>query len=246
MSYFYDYYKNLSPYKEFNPKAFIGDDKVSQELCNFILVLSLAYNDYKYYNLSYNMILKSEPKKIERNPACGEYFGIKLHLFRLNISFIHELLELIERNKDLTELSFFKEIIRVLSPKARKSWKIVIDTISKESKLSSKSNLLARIRNKVAFHYDLEELFSGYKKGFFDNGEILENACISLGSYMGNVRFYFADLAIQAYLLKKLDITNKDFMSKLEKIMVGVNIALYEICTKFIQKRGFAWKNPVK
>jgi hypothetical protein len=246
MKYFADYYSNLSPYEEFDPKAFIGDDKIPQELCNFILALSLAYNDYKYYNISYDMLLKSTPEKKERNCACGECIGIQFHLIRLHISFVHELLKLIEENKDILEFPFFKEIIRVLSKEARDSWKIIIEAALPESLVPKKSNLLARIRNKIAFHYDAKELFAGYTEGFFENGKISQNACISRGNSIQNVRFYFADLAVQSYLEKKLNINTGDFLKDFSKIMKGINVALYDICTKFIQRRGFAWKKPYK
>jgi hypothetical protein len=245
MRYFDDYFLKLSPYLEFDPNAFIGNEDIPQQLCNFVLALSLAYNDYKYYNLSYDMLLKSGPENLkERTTVCGEYAGIKFHLIRLHIAFAHELLKLVEVNKDILQHPFFKETIRILSRKARESWGVIIEAALPEKVSEKTSNLLARIRNKMVFHYDAKELFAGYKKGFFEDGRALQNACISLGNTLENARFYFADLAVQGYLEKGLDIDTNRFISELEKIMRGINIALYDICTKFIQRRGFAWQKP--
>jgi len=55
MSTYLEHFNKLVPHKEFDPKAFIGNEKVPQELCNFILSLAAAYNDTKYFamNLQY-------------------------------------------------------------------------------------------------------------------------------------------------------------------------------------------------
>jgi hypothetical protein len=245
MKYFDDYFSKLSPYLEFDPNAFVGNKDVPQHLCNFILALSLAYNDYKFYNVSYDMLLKSGPANLkERTSVCGEYAGVKFHLIRLHIAFAHELLKLVEANKDILQHPFFKETLRMLSKKARESWNIILEAALPEKVPEKTSNLLARIRNKMVFHYDAKELFAGYKKGFFENDKTIQNACISLGNTLENARFYFADLAVQGYLEKGLDIDTSSFIAELEKIMRGINIALYDICTKFIQRRGFAWSEP--
>ncbi|MBZ9578179.1 hypothetical protein KJA13_04120 [Patescibacteria group bacterium] len=245
MKTFSEYSSKLSPHIEFDPRAFIGTEDIPQELCNFILALALAYNDYKDYSINYHMHLNSEPKgKPQRNSAWGEYAGIKFHIIRLHIAFVHELFKLIQNNKKILKHSFFEEIIRVLNKKARKSWTLLIDIALADESAPKKSNPLHMIRNKVAFHYDAKELLAGYKKGFFENGEILENACISLGNTIENARFYFADRAIQAYVEKGLNADMKSFIVSFGKIMRDINVALYNICVRFIQRRGFAWRRP--
>ncbi|MFH2145790.1 MAG: hypothetical protein ABII75_07185 [Candidatus Omnitrophota bacterium] len=242
MTTFSDHFSKLAPLLEFDSKALIGDEKIPQELCSFILALALAYNDYKLYMISLIMLMDSEPDgQFERTPEWGEYAGIKLHIIRLHVGFAHELLKLIKKNARNIENDFFKEIIRKLSPKARKSWANLVNV----ALMKEKSNLLARIRNTVAFHYDADEVFSGYQAGFFKDG-VLQNACISKGNTLQESRFYFADLAIQGYFEKTVDTNIEDFYSSLIEIMQEINNALYEIVTKFIQGRGFAWRKPVK
>lgn len=245
MKYFADYYSKLSPHEEFDPLAFIGDGKIPQELCNFILALALTYNDYKYYSISFNMLLRSEPEgKPERNFAWGEYMGIKFHIIRIHIGFVHELFKLIQRNKKILEHPFFIEVIRVLNKKGRKSWDALIEAALADEASPKRSNPLHMVRNKVAFHYDTKELLAGYNSGFFKDGDVIENACISRGNTLEEARFYFADKAIQSYIEKGLDMDVVSFFKSLEQIMRDINIALYHICGTFIQRRGFAWQKP--
>lgn len=245
MKYFAEYYSKLSPHDEFDPRAFIGDEKVPQELCNFILALALTYNDYKYYSISFNMLVKSEPDgKPQRNPSWGEYSGIKFHIIRLHIGFVHELFKLIQKNKKLLDHPFFIEVMRVLNKKGRASWNALIEAALADEAAPKKTNPLHMVRNKVAFHYDSKELLAGYSSGFFKDGKTIENACISRGNTLEEARFYFADKAIQSYIDKGLDTDVIGFFKSLEQIMRDINIALYNICERFIQRRGFAWEKP--
>lgn len=245
MPYFADYFSQLAMHREFDPKAFIEDDKVPKYLCSFILALALAYNNYKYIVISFDMLEKSTPQdKTKRNPECGEYEGINYHLHCLHIGFIHELFKLIQNNKRALEHPFFAEIIRVISKGAREAWKILLDEALSEDFRPKKSNPLFMARNKVAFHYDAKELFRGYNKGFFDNNKIRQTACISTGDSCMSSRFYFADVAVQAYLEEGLTEDLEKFTSKLSRITKRINFALYDIVVKFIQRRGFAWRDP--
>lgn len=245
MKSFSEYFSKLTPHKEFDPKAFIGNETVPQELCNFILALSLAYNDYKYYVLNYEMLLESEPKgKPQRNSAWDEYVGIKFYIIRLHIAFVHELFKLIQKNQRILEHVFLKEIIRNLNKKARESWRSLVEAALVDETAPKKSNPLHMIRNKVAFHYDTKELFAGYKKGFFEEAKTTQNACISLGNTIRNSRFYFADRAVQGYMEKGLDADIVKFAESLKKTLREINIALYGITERFIQRRGFAWREP--
>ncbi len=230
----------LVSHLEFDPNAFIGGRKTSQEVCNFILTLALAYNDYKFYMMTFIMLMESKPEgEAQRSAVWGEYIGIKLHIIRLQIGFVHELFNLIEKNKKILEDDFFKETIRMINTRARESWTSLVDV----ALMKEQNNLLARIRNKVTFHYDINELFAGYKLGFFKNGAS-QDACISIGNTLQKSRFYFADVAIQGYLEKKLNLTVETFFSSFNNILGEINNALYDICIKFIQRRGFAWKQP--
>ncbi len=255
MKYFFDYSSELSSHLEFDPKAFIGDQQVPQEVCNFILALALAHNDYKFLNVLYNMHLKSKPDgKIERNTVWGEHGGIKNYLIFHHIAFVYELFKLIQENKKVLEDPFLKKVVQNLHKGARKSWDNLIDAALSEEKSIKRSNPFFMIRNKMVYHYDTKELMAGYKLGFFKDDKVIEDACISLGSNLRKVRFYFADKAIEGYLNKAVQgysgkgLTKdlEDFFVSLMDAMRDTNLALYNICVEFIIKRGITWKNPKK
>jgi len=242
-----EYFSKLAPYKEFDPSAFVGDKDIPQDLCNFILALALVYNDYKYYFMNFIMLAESQPEgDPRRDSQWGEYTGMRLHAIRLHIGFVHELFRLIQNNKNLLTHPFLKEIVRVLNKKARKSWETLVETALMKEEAPRKSNPLFMIRNKVAFHYDPKELRAGYNKGFFKDGKILQYACVSEGNASWGSRFYFVDLAIQGYLEKELGSDANSFFDSLSKIMAEINMALHNICIRFIQRRNFAWRYPKK
>ncbi len=244
---FSDYSSKLSPHIEFDPKAFIEGANANSNLCNFILTLALAFNDFRFYNTIFQMLEKSKPQgTVKRNAEWGEYSGIKLYIIRLHIGFVHELFNLIKENKLILEDPFLKEIIRCLNSKARKSWAELIEAALTNDASPRRSNPLYMIRNKLVFHYDPKELFEGYKKGFFKEGTKTENACISRGDSLSEARFYFADKAVEGYIAKKLEINIESFFSSFGKTMQDINIALYSICELFIQKQGCGWKSPSK
>ena len=247
MKYFLDYSKDLSSYKEFDPRAFIGDQNISQELCDFILALALAYNDYKFLNIVLNMHFNSSPEgKYQRSSVWGENMGIKFYIMRLHMSLVYELLKLIENNKKILKDPFLVEIIKSLPRAARESWGILIDAALTNKTAPSKLNRLFMIRNKLFSHYVPSDIGDGYKRGFFkEDGSQTENACISLGNTIKSARFYFADKAVQGYLEKKWQENAETFFASFNKITLNINLALYHVCTKFINKR-YPWKEPKK
>ena len=245
MKIFSEYSAKLSPHKEFDPKAFIEGENASQELCSFVLTLALAYNDFRFYNMVFLMVTESKPLGTQqRNPAWGEYAGFRLHIFRLTVGFVHELFRLIQDNRKLLDDPFLKEVIRCLNKKARGSWTGLVEAALVDSTTPRRSNPFFMIRNKLIFHYNSSELFSGYKKGFIKDGVPIETACISLGNTLSESRFYFADKAVDSYIERELNTNPEEFISSFGAIIRDVNVALYSICELFIQKRGFGWREP--
>ena len=86
---------HLSPLENFDPDAFIGDGKFPQELCDFVLALALAYNDFRDIVSAQRMVLKVAPANLSTpTPQLGNYGGLIAHLVRLSAGFVHELLNL--------------------------------------------------------------------------------------------------------------------------------------------------------
>jgi hypothetical protein len=230
----YDF-SQLTRHKEFDPKAFIKDEEISQNLCNFVLALALAYNDFKFYSYSLHDFRKAKPRgPSKKNSTWGEYNGIELHIIRLHIGFVNELFILIQQNREAISHPFLKKVVRSLPKNIQESWEQLKEAALNKKSHSDKNPLLL-IRNTIIFHYDSKKLMEHYREGFFTNNDTKEKACISLGRNAMQVRFYFADKAVQEYLRKYFP-----HFRDLNKILINLNLALYSICVNFITSRGFS------
>ena len=110
----------LAPLQTFDRDAFVGDERVPQDICNFVLALALIYNDCKDGIFSNMILTDSKPKgQFELSRGWGAYNGLKLHYIRLHVALIHELLQLIEDNQQILKHPFFNSVIQKLSKQAR-------------------------------------------------------------------------------------------------------------------------------
>jgi hypothetical protein len=235
----------LAPLQTFDPKAFVGGETVPQEICNFVLALSLIYNDCKNGIFSNLLIEESKPDGYPAaSQAWGAYGGIKVHYLRLHFALIHELLKIIAENKNAIEHPFFISVVKLLPHKVRDSWNALVDASFEKQTSSPLNKALLMIRNKVSFHYDPKELFKGYQYHFFRNAPSTELAFVSRGKSMRNSRFYFADAAANGYLRSQVDKKDpRELLTRLADITAHLNQAIMQIVDRFIQKRGYAYKD---
>jgi hypothetical protein len=235
----------LAPLQTFNPRAFVGDDNAPQELCNFILTLTLIYNDCKNGIFSNLLLTNLKPTGIpEPSQDWGTYGGMKVHLLRLHFALIHELLRLVLNNEKTIKHPFFLSVIKLLPKRVKESWTAIVAASLEKQTTSSLNKALLMIRNKVSFHYDPKELYRGYRYHFFQNSKPTELAYVSRGSSMKYSRLYFADAAAEGYLLSQIE--GKDageLLNRLADITGDVNQAIMQIVDRFIQKRGYAYKD---
>ncbi|MFC1490622.1 hypothetical protein ACFL6K_05375, partial [Candidatus Latescibacterota bacterium] len=130
-----------------------------------------------------------------------------------------------------------------LSRDARMAWDELVRVTFEEKSISNVYKALERIRHKISFHYDAGEIFSGYNKHFFEHFAS-ERAFVSMGESMSQSRFYFADAAVDGYIASRMGKDKVQLLTKeLENIIPKLNISLYLIVTRFIQKRGFGFRN---
>ena len=173
----------LAPLQTFERDAFVGDERVPQELCNFVLTLALIYNDCKDGIFSNMMLTGSKPKgQVESSRDWGTYNGIKLHYIRLHVALIHELLGLIEENQQIVKHEFFKSVIKKLPKQDRESWNALVSAALQQQTLNSLNRFLLMIRNKVSFHYDPKALYQGFRHHFFTRDAAAELPFISPGT----------------------------------------------------------------
>ncbi len=238
------YQESLAPLEVFDPAAFSGDHQYPQELCDFVLGLALIYNDFKDIYIVQALLDRGEPEEsFAETPAWGQYTAFRAHAIRLHAGLVHELLEFIQDNEAARENVLFRKLLRQISKQAREAWTLLETVALQKRAVNPLAKALLLMRNKVAFHYDAKELARGYAESFLSQSG--RAPFISRGNSLGATRFYFADAAAQSYtFLRSPDDEAKEFLAGTSAVFRQVHVALYEIVTKFIQARGFAWRKP--
>lgn len=79
----------------FDPKAFQSDDAGEQEVCDFVLMLAVVYNDFKDLLWAIDHLKKCDPSDGEINPSNGELAGMRGHVTRQFHSLIFEFAKLL-------------------------------------------------------------------------------------------------------------------------------------------------------
>jgi hypothetical protein len=235
----------LESLQTFDPAAFEGDEDVPQGLCNLVLALALIYNDCK--NTTYAALLLKDCKPAgnpEINAVWGTWAGTEWHLFRLMISGVHELFSLIQDHQDVLTHEFLVKVVKQLHPTSRKSWESLTAAASGTTPKDDFGRMLLRIRNQMVFHYDPKGIFAGFKRHFLIPTRPQDRAFISRGLSMGASRFYFADAAVEGYFQEIVGKGEVGQLSmKIRDVVDSLNLALLGLVDRFIQQRGFAYRN---
>lgn len=239
---------SLNPLETFKKEVFVGDDKYSQDLCNFVLTLSLIWNDTKniaLYLLYINSLKQNDkkfisPEDMPISPCWGEIAGIETYTEKLFIALIHELFNLIRKSKNVIESDCFNIILKQLHKSCRESWQVIINyAFGKADSNTPFGKALLMVRNKIANHYDKDEIFKGYQKKFINTSN---DPCISRGNKMLEQRFYFADASAQEYYRSHQQrVSVEEFYKNIYIIRDSINLAIQNLVETFIQKRS-PWK----
>ena len=230
---------NLAKLQCFDAQAFVSDDKDEQEVCNFILMLALAHNDFKDIFWALRQINKIHPKKTRVTTYCGQIGGMYSHLMKLSIAHLCELANSIKNNIDVLNKPLFKKVLSYVKGENIEYWSSLVGFAQGESDTELK-RILIRIRGNITFHYHPKEIASGYKS-FMDDETInkdFRNPYISRGNNWLESRFYFADAAVQGSISKLKTDYKLDMLDDVKKIIDRMNIALYHIVERFCQIRG--------
>ena len=227
------------PLETFDPAAFVADENVPQEVCNFVLALALAYNDIKDVTEAHHRLKEHDPPgPFRKQVDFGMQAGRKVHLIRYQVGLVNELCGLIRKNEKIIGQPLLQFLIRQMPPKSRAAWQSLVDTATGKLQTGPLAQAVARIRQKMIFHYDSEEIFNGYKRHFFDGTTAKDQAYISRGNTMAESRFYFADAAAEGYLDIRSD---QDQTTGLAESVIGAmrdaNFAIMQLVNSFIQKR---------
>ena len=191
-----EFFDSLSPLETFEKEVFLGNEEYSQDLCDFILTLSLIWNDAKNISIFHDTVQKHRPSEEEfQNPSdmpitpeWGEFCGIYIFIEKSMVALIHELFSLIRKSKDILDDPVFQNILRQMHRGCRDSWNTIVEYVNGGA--NSKTQLgkaLLMIRHKITSHYDKGEIFKGYHRKFIEDSWI---PYISRGSSMPQQRFY--------------------------------------------------------
>lgn len=221
----------------FDSKAFVGDAEWPQDLCDLMLALALAFNDFKDVLMTHVVLNSAQPPgERERTAPWGHHGGISVHLMRVQCGLVYEVLELLRKNGRILNSPNFKSIVRKLEPTQREAWKGLEDAALHRGSVRAFTGTLKSIRNTVAFHYGTVELAQGYRDFFSESDE---KPMISLGSNLPGSRFYFADAAAwRATTNASAEEKVRRFLSGDDKILSQTHQALFHVVAYFIQMRG--------
>jgi len=222
----------------FTPEVFVGDERFPQSVCDFMLALALVFNDFKDLFASQEMMQGIAPGDGPPTAARGMFGGLHVHWVRLLAGVIHELTELIAKNKTVIDSAAFRKILKRLPRTAREMWASVVASATSSGPRGDRfGRLVYYTRMKVGFHYDTKEIARGYRNRFLPASS--DPPYISRGKNMAATRFYFADAAAEMYMMEKAGAsTGKEFFTAGWKLLPEIGHALREIVTTFIALRN--------
>ncbi len=236
--------RELVPLESFDSAVFLADQNTPQNVCDFVLALALVYNDIRDIMLMRLLIQEVVPSNLEAPSAeLGQYYGMETGILRLQAGVMRELLDLVKRNQAAITHNSFSGIVRKLSREAREAWQALAAVAFGKDESSLLAKALMFMRNKVAFHYDPKEISRSYQACFQQEGA---EPLVSRGGTMGRTRFYFADAAAQTYMKEKgkMGDAEAELIGRVdgEVLLDRINVALYQIITRFPVHRGYAWR----
>jgi hypothetical protein len=238
----------LAPLESFDPAAFVGDARVSQDVCNFVLTLALAYNDCKDAIYAHTALVECKPAEPPRKTKVwGAFAGAQFHAFRAVASVIHEVCERIREDDDVLRDEFFCSVVRDLPAPSREAWEALVDVALQATPKEGLGKHLHRLRNKLTFHYDPAALFIGYEEHFLSERKRDDRAFVSRGENMRGTRFFFADAAATGYARSVAGTeAAEELRGDLQDAVNRVNHGLMVLVTTFIARRGRAYRREVE
>lgn len=227
---------DLAPLRKFDPRTFTSS---TPSVDAFVLSLALAYNDLKDLEWIAWQLKKGEPEKQGISEYNGQFYGFRIHITRLTLAFLHEVMIAIDAASKEAVLSDseFVKVLGFLTKDARKAWDSVSAVATGENASKTDSEFLgflAKVRNSAAYHYyQPKGLHKGYVR-FFDQTTITPNneaVYASLGSTLEQTRFYFADAAIGEWY------DDRELVNRAGELRSEVNRILRWLVEAFLIKR---------
>jgi len=235
---------DVATLESFDPDAFRGDEDVPQYICNFVVTLALVFNDLRDLIQLHNLLVSTKPSgPFRTNRQWGAYNGAWLHSLRLVVALIHEVLNLVHANQKALKHPFFKGVLKQIPREAREHWNSLVQVAEGKQIDNPFGKFALLVRNKLVFHYDPKEIYSGYSLFFSSQSPDSEAAFVSRGASMSRTRYFFADAAARGYFTRDIqDQKVEDLLTEVFNLMERLTFPLMGIIHHFIQKRGFAYR----
>lgn len=222
----------------FSADVFVGDGRVPQDVCDFILTLALVFNDFKDIMFASQLMQDVNPGDGPPTAARGQYGGLHVHRMRLLAGILNELAKVVEKRKNVVASPVFAAVLKKVPSSARAMWDNVVAASLATGPTGDRfGRLVYFARHKVTFHYDTKEIAKGYRLRFLEGA--LGPPYVSRGRNIAATRFYFADAAAEAYMMRVAGATTgKEFFEAGWKLLPEVGHALREIVSAFVKFRS--------
>ena len=241
----------LSPLKSFNADLLLPNGQYDKKLCEFIIALSLVWNDIKSVHLYLDHMQNISKEFIKKHGALnkytGESLGILNFILKINIGIIYELMNLIRESEKTINSDSFKKICDKLDHIYLENWNVLVDCAFKRySKDNPLKKMLKNIRNRITNHYDKKKIFYAYEKRFKTDIKKNKNSepipedlpYISKGNSMAETRLFYADATVEKYVEIEAKQSKINILDELNMINNLINPAIQALVITFIESRG--------
>jgi len=237
----------LGPLQSFDPSALCANDEYPKELCDFIIALAVAHNDFTDILYAVSLVNSPDGKTPgQRNRAWALRCGISIHLTKARAALFYEIAQLIRENKNVLDNVALAKIIQRMPKKHRQSWESIVEgALSARARNTPLTRLLGSVRDKTAAHFDAQQLGIEYRRRFAGEANDNRPPLISRGNEALASRFYFAD-AILETMLDRLDPeSSESFARGTHPVINQTDAAIFFLVTGFISARS-AWRSIVE
>lgn len=189
----------LSQLKSVTPTQIVrGED---DKLGRLVIRLAVIFNDLKGMVMFYEYLKAyPHPSSGEISPYAGQWAGLSTQINRFVCGILNEALKVISDENAVLRSAEFLKLVSKLAEAERTVWNEIIAEAnnSPEAKNQTTRAMLARLRNKTAFHYDGLALLKGFQQFFAKpTSSYNELGYYSAGEDMDGTRYFFADSATQ-------------------------------------------------
>jgi hypothetical protein len=223
------------------PSLIVRDE--NDHVGRFMIRLALAFNDLKGMIMLDQYRVAFTPVSLEEvTPQSGQFGGLIVMVHRYIGGILNEALNVIDDEPMAMADGETTGLLASLPRQTQEFWKSIIAEATNSRASGNQSNraMLARLRNKVSFHYDGEKLCEAFREYFSGSPRHERNALAyySSGIDMDATRYYFADAAAHADYTKAGTERGKKTDVEVVTFAHNVNDAFAQLLNAFLSARA--------